>query len=124
MFETIVIKLPNFTVSWNKFLRGLVCNMEEFKTWSYNSGAYESGKSHLLCPVIWASWGGWILIMKRADPVDEMDESVDIRDHKKHFRGDDVVSNYGWLEGKLVKIDYGDLDHYQGSDFKHQNKLP
>jgi hypothetical protein len=27
--------------------------------------------------------------------------------HKKHFPGDDTVSNYGILGGKIVKIDYG-----------------
>lgn len=69
----IVIVLNNVVVKvskpyiWRHFLSGLIANISERNTWRWNSGKYEDGKSHLLCPVVWASRGGWILVMKRAD---------------------------------------------------------
>lgn len=119
-FNSVVIKIPNFTYSWNHFLKGLIGNMEEGKTWKWNSGKYEKGFSYLLCPVLWFSWGGWILIMRKVDEtVNENNYHIwNCEEHKKHFKGDDTAGNYGFLNGKLVKLDYADLDDNWGSDFK------
>lgn len=57
LFETFVIKVPALHHGWSCFLRGLIGNISEGQTWRWNSGKYEKGKSHLLCPVIWSSWG-------------------------------------------------------------------
>jgi len=108
-FSSFVVKIPRFTYSWEHFLKGIVASINENKTWKYNSGKYERGYSHLLCPVLWCSWGGWILIMKKVDyclTYRDYDK-FNISKHKKHFKGDDTVSNYGILQGKLVKLDYG-----------------
>lgn len=105
------IKIPNFTCQWNHFLQGLLSNINESTTWKYNSGQYEEGNSHLLCPVVWASWGGWILIMKRAVPCKFFDEGGEEIDYSKWivagFGGDDKPLNYGQLNGRIVKLDYG-----------------
>lgn len=124
IFNSFVIKIPKFTNhnnTWSFFLRGIIANISEHQTWKWNSGKYESGQSHLLCPVIWCSWGGWILIMKRAkvftwDEWDAMEYSND--EHMKYFKGDDTISNYGVFENRLVKIDYADLNNFWGEDFK------
>lgn len=119
IFDKFVVKIPNFTCQWNHFLKGIIANIEESKTWQYNSGKYERGLSYLLCPVLWCSWGGWVLVMKRAQMLTIKDwGTVTVPEHKKHFPGDDTLSNYGWLNGKVVKVDYGDLDIW-GSDFKN-----
>lgn len=112
ILKHVVIKIPKFTCQWEHFIKGLLANISENKTWKYNSGEYESGKSHLLCPVVWCSWGGWILVMKKVDRCLQYDEwdKWDISEHRKHFEGDDTVSNYGILNNKLVKIDYGQLN--------------
>lgn len=118
----VVIKLPK-PIKWSNFLRGLIGNINENETWKYNSGKYERGHSHLLAPVIWCSWGGWILIMKRARLLTEQewDESdYSVKEHIQNFRGDDTISNYGFIGKKLVKIDYGELDYYWGEDFKDE----
>ncbi len=65
----VAIKIPNFTRSWLHFLKGVVGNMMECQTWRWNSGKFEEGKSRLLCPVLFMSWGGWMLIMRRVDKV-------------------------------------------------------
>lgn len=116
----VVIKIPNFTTQWDHFIRGILANINENQTWKWNSGDYEKGKSHLLCPVLWCSWGGWFLIMKKVDSLitDENIHLWDCQEHKIYFKGDDTVSNYGFLDGKLVKIDYADLDDSWGEDFK------
>lgn len=123
LFKSIVIKIPGSTYSWEHFLKALLGNIQENKTWKYNSGKYEKGFSHLLCPVLWCSWGGWILIMKRADTTCYIDEIRNEPQYGEDFRnkmeirykewiaagfgGDDKPDNYGYLEGRLVKIDYG-----------------
>ena len=102
-FDNFVIKIPNFTYSWQHFLKGILANIQEYTTWSWS-------KDELLCPVLWCSWGGWFLIMKKAKTYsfDEWDNiEVDISNHIKYFPGDDTMSNYGYLNDKLVKIDYG-----------------
>lgn len=63
-----------------------------------------------LCPVVWASWGGWILIMKRTEPVDHhtwqpIEELEKVcRDHKS--------DNYGMLGKQMVMVDYA-ADNYK-----------
>jgi len=125
--NSVVIKTPNFTYSWQHFLKGLVANIHENQTWKYT-------KSELLCPVVWSSWGGWVLIMKKADTARlekeiemlpyKMMYSPEARDnwfeYKKGFfnkwidagfGGDDKVDNYGYYQDRIVKIDYGQITY-------------
>jgi len=121
-FKNFVIKIPNFTYSWYHFIWGICSNIEENQCWKWNSGKYEKGKSHLLCPVKWCSYGGWILIMQKANikrheievrnlPLSTIppEEETIIR-YKEWieagFGGDDKCDNYGYIEDRLVKIDY------------------
>jgi hypothetical protein len=110
--NSVVIKLPNILNGWHHFLLGILANINENKCWKWNSGTFEKGHSHLLCPVLWCSWGGWILVMKKVDSVLTLDEGweLDILPHIKHFPGDDSGNNYGFLDGRIVKIDYGSLN--------------
>jgi hypothetical protein len=120
--RSVVVKIPNFTCQWSHFLRGIIGNISENQTWKWNSGKFEKGTSHLLCPVVWCSLGGWILIMKKAKPItiEQWEAITDISEFKKHFGGDDTMSNYGYYKNRLVKLDYADLDNYWGEDFKEQ----
>lgn len=113
-FENIVIKIPNFLNAWEHFLKGIIGNIEENNTWKYNSGEFESGLSYLLCPVKWCSIGGWILVMEKVDEVLNYDNKHlwDYNEHVRYFKGDDTPHNYGILKGKVVKIDYAELDHF------------
>lgn len=104
VLNNLVIKIPNFTCQWNHFLQGLLANINEAKTWRLN-------RSELLCPVVWSSWGGWILIMRKAVPCKYMSEGGEEIDYSKWiiagFGGDDKPDNYGVFNGSTVKIDYG-----------------
>lgn len=110
------IKLPRMNYGWRKFCEGLLANMQEYDVWRWN-------KSDLLCPVL-RCFGGFISIMPRCDvdrheseirnspPVKdiiEAEQEQNIR-YKKWidagYGGDDKCDNYGYLNGRLVKIDY------------------
>lgn len=117
--KTIVVKIPNFRYQWSHFIQGILSNINESNCWKWNKE-----KRDLLCPVIWSSWGGWILVMKKADVkrhVKEVYDMAGIGDidpegevkirYKKwidaNLGGDDKSYNYGYLGDRLVKIDYG-----------------
>lgn len=111
IFEKVVVKIPNFTYHWNNFLKGLISNMTERDIWRWNSGQYEKGLSHLLCPVLWSMRGGFLIVMKRAetDVFEKLEEDISFYGPwiEAGFGGDDKVDNYGILNGTVVKIDYG-----------------
>lgn len=89
------VKLPRI-YNWKMFLRGLVANMNE---------ALFSGVWDELCPVRFSFPGGFMIIMDRAEPVDDVDLTklpeviVNMAETKPN--------NYGLLNNKLVAIDYG-----------------
>lgn len=104
VLNKVVVKLPNFTCQWSHFLKGLLANMAERDTWNWNEN------KSLMCPVLWCSWGGWLLIMKRAQTC-EWEESIDYEIWRKaHLAGDDKPDNYGYLNGNIVKLDYGQIN--------------
>ena len=106
-FENTVVKIPNFRYCWDHFLRGILANISEHKRWRFCKK-----DRHLLCPVLWCSWGGWILVMKKARVLTDREfiEHVDIGLYSKAgLDGDDTSDNYGWLDNRCVKIDYGHL---------------
>lgn len=111
LYKNYAIKIPNYRYGWATFLQGLLANINESTTWKSNTGVLEQGRSHLLCPVLWCSWGGWILVMRKVDIVitDEMGKHIDFSRHYVEFPGDDKPDNYGILNGRLVKLDYGFL---------------
>lgn len=112
-FKNVVIKVPNYSYSWEHFLKGLIANIQESTTWKYNKHKPEI--TNILCPVVWTSWGGWILIMKKADVKKHIDY---VRSLPKEgniyskwetcgFIGDNKADNYGFIGERIVKIDYG-----------------
>ncbi len=71
-----------------------------------------------LCPVICGSASGWFIIMPFARPLtdEEFDEFLE-KDAQTtsspfipNYGSDFKRSNYGMLNGQIVKIDYGGID--------------
>lgn len=113
-FKKVVVKIPNFTYSWENFLSGILANIRERDLWKYNSGVYENfDQSKWLCPVLWGSIGGWIIVMKKVDRVLTSEESELSYNHEciPFFGGDDKPENYGFIADRIVKIDYGNVNH-------------
>lgn len=88
---------------WKLFLRGILANIDEHFWWKC---AY---KKEYLCPVIWKSPLGLILVMKRADPISE--EVYDKQAFAVMFENlplDNKRDNFGIIDNKIVLVDYAD----------------
>lgn len=101
--KTVVIKIPNFLYQWDHFLKGILANIHEYAIFK------NSEKKDLLCPIIWCSWGGWILVMKKARVLtDEEYLDMDLTPFLEFGLINDNKSDaFGYIENKIVKIDYG-----------------
>lgn len=100
--RTRAYKFPNPS-SWRSFLFGLLNNMNE---------ARRSGRPGL-CPVLWSIPGGWLVVMPRAQVLRDYEE---LRWHKQSLLLQPILAHthielkpcsWGWLDGKLVAVDYG-----------------
>lgn len=112
------IKFPLLT-SMDSFLSGWLANDKEYQ-WT---GCILSARGKLpLCPVIWRSWLSFVIVMPRCLPVrNERLFGVDLeglcaiarRENniaETFIRWDAHAGNFGYLNGRLVKIDYAKLD--------------
>lgn len=101
------IKIPRFWwyghFRWESFLWGLQGNMQE-RDFSGQPG---------LCPVRWSIPGGWLLVMRRAEPIvreltdAEYEAFADREDCSYHALVENKIDSFGILDGELVAIDYG-----------------
>ena len=93
------IKIPTFR-SWKLFLRGLLANMQENEF----SGVWPE-----LCPVVFSVPGGVCSVMIRAEPISEKQFDLEFEKIPEHIViiAESKSQNYGYLNGKLVAIDYG-----------------
>lgn len=95
------IKLPTCR-NWRDFLFGLLNNMNEAKLGS-------AGKPGL-CPVAWASWGGFVVVMPRAEicQAEGFDWGAAHRFLETHLISAECKpDSFGYLNGELVCVDYG-----------------
>jgi len=97
------IKIPS-VVEWRLFLLGLLANMQE--------RIFSRTDWPELCPVLWSLPGGWLVVMRRAKELTR--EEYDQTDFSQWIIRDDYVipaepkmDSFGWLDGKLVAVDYG-----------------
>lgn len=100
---TIAIKLPKLN-NWLQFLSGLSANCREYSRWEINKSANPP-----LCPVLFSSWGGFLNVMRRVDRTvyDSEWADLDIKSLNPYTYNDDIPENVGYLDGRLVMIDYG-----------------
>lgn len=114
------IKLPKLTGGWSLFLRGLLANMQERRC--------AAAKWPELCPVVFSLPGGWIVVMRRAEPL----AAEQWKQFRRHLIGDDATNfrrdfikpwndtaaeyvvpvelrrdSFGVLNGSIVAVDYG-----------------
>lgn len=98
-----------------KFARGdegRRCNLEEARLWRLYSATPGRGES--LCPVVWCSSDGAILLMEAAEPLPEGAEPWHQADEAWDYRagGDDgspwegKIADWGLLRGRPVAVDY------------------
>lgn len=112
--EGLALKFPRIN-SWKHFVQGMLSNMTEGQWKDY-------GNRHL-CPIKYSNRFGLLVIMVRAQEVTdkekfEEDLSQLLEDESKgidpyelgtdFFEYDGLPKNFGYIDGRLVKIDYGD----------------
>lgn len=90
-------KLPSLR-SWRDFLFGLLNNMNE-AAWHREHPDY--------CPVIWAAPLGLLLVMPRAQILDDAAFAA-LQSFAADLPGvERKASSWGWLGDRLVAVDYG-----------------
>ena len=112
IFNNLVVKMPLIKKNcYRNFLKGLLANEREGRLY------YQTKRSDL-CPVVYYNKFGFILIQKRAKVLNNninwnnFYEYINCKyknDSLKEIMLSDLKpSNFGILNKKLVKIDYGD----------------
>ena len=106
-------KIPRLG-SWKQFVQGMLSNMTEGQ-WK------DVGNKHL-CPIKYSNRFGLLVVMDRAERVIDEDkfkadlakliesesEGVDPSElGADFFEYDAFPKNFGYIDGRLVKIDYG-----------------
>lgn len=105
LLHKYAVKIPSFH-SWENFLNGLLGNMQETmlsKFWSRNGVIYH-------CPVIFSAPGGFLNIMLRARILtDDEFKNFDFETicGKLEYKPENKSNSFGYLEGRIVCIDYG-----------------
>lgn len=99
----LAFKIPSFR-TYPLFLTGVLCNIQE-RNFSKNL------KSDLICPVLFKSPLGFLIIMPRCEPTN-LQSFDDVQKIIEPFReaGIPVESkpcSFGIYKGKLVAVDYG-----------------
>lgn len=100
------IKVPNFRYGWRAFLHGLLHNMQE--------RAFARTKHPKLCPVVCGVPGGWLIVMRRATPLASSTPDGEWlavwcrEDPTLWIPAEPKTDSFGWLDGRLVAVDYGD----------------
>ena len=96
-------KFPTMIYSWSNFLNGLLHNMEE--------SAFSKMRIDYLCPVLYSLPGGFMNVMPRCKILTK-DEYNSLKIRKKFERSvmsiEEKPDSYGWYQGRVVAVDYGD----------------
>ena len=103
LISKYAVKIPSF-FSWKMFLHGLLANMQE--------ASFSKTKWPELCPVLFELPGGFLIVQKRAEPIDA-EEYYSLSFYELTIRKDYIVpaedkpNSWGKINGKIVAIDYG-----------------
>lgn len=98
-FRGYAVKIPSF-YSWRHFLQGLIANMQERRFAGYN---------RLLCPVLFAVPGGFLLVMPKVEqPISIHDYEIALAIVDRYtLPVERKLDSFGYLNGEIVAVDYG-----------------
>lgn len=120
--ENYAIKFPRFDYGWRLFIEGVRSNLNERELWKIAQvpGNKINNVKSYLCPVIWTSWGAWIIVMPKCEPAKTPAEFAEIWITAFNVLygivGDIKDDNFGYLKGLPVMFDYGctNIDYFEG----------
>lgn len=114
MTKRKVFKIPRLG-SWKQFVQGMLSNITE--------GQWKDYGNRRLCPITYSNRFGLLVVMERAKPVmheglfwveleklyTEVDSGKESQSRlsREFFDYDASPKNFGYINGVLVKIDYG-----------------
>jgi hypothetical protein len=105
-FRRPVIVIGRWALKFARNARGRDCN-------GYEANLYRTttdDRRQMLCPVLWISPGGRLLIMAAAEPMTEMMTLEDYLDLGERWGSDcpfePKPSDWGWYKGRRVALDY------------------
>lgn len=104
VLRKVVIKIPTFK-SWKLFLNGMLANLQERQ--------FSCLKDKNLCPVILSSRLGLFVVMRKCYRVNHIGLYLAELHRLKgalpseFYLSDAKPQNFGYLDGRLVKLDYG-----------------
>lgn len=107
IFNTFVIKIPNFLYSHQHFLQGCYANWSERNYYKLHSKAsYENNMVEYVAPSFYCSCFGLIQIQAKCEPMRE-----NLSEEQKLFfqplcSSDNKKENFGWYKNRLVCLDY------------------
>lgn len=123
IFDKFVIKFPRFKIGKNFLLRwiiGYLSNTSESYCYKSSKKICSDSKDQLdfdalykLCP-IYFNFFGFLVIMKKANPLSEEEYSNLLKDIKNYnkcnfvYIWDNKIENFGKINDKIVIIDYAD----------------
>jgi hypothetical protein len=111
VFRRLVIVIGAVALKFARNANGRACNR-------YEADLYRNTTPHrraMLCPVLWASPGGFLLVMRAAVPLSEMmrpEEYQETFEEWDYMPGEDGCpfepkeSDWGWFKGRRVALDY------------------
>jgi hypothetical protein len=98
------IKIQKLRYGWEMFMYGLLANMQE--------RTFAAAGWPELCPVVFSVPGGWLVVMRRAEPLTDREWAE--FDARAFCELDDYVvpaefkkDSFGKLDGRIVAVDYG-----------------
>lgn len=112
------IKFPRFDYGWRLFIEGIRANLNErefYEIANIPDNQLTKALPHI-CPILWSSWGAWIIVMPRCSPLILTDiKTRDVFLVLEKLVGDHKDDNYGILNGKVVMFDYGstNIDYFE-----------
>lgn len=107
----IKFPFPRKGYGWLNFVKGIIANINERDIWNLTKIEdcyFIQDAKPFLCPIIWSSWGAWIIVMPRCVPLKNGTEYRVIPE-LRDICGDHKIDNYGLFNGNLVCLDYGQI---------------
>jgi hypothetical protein len=110
-FRRPVIVIGPVALKFARNKEGRACNRYEADLYRNTTPRRRA----VLCPVVWASAGGLLLIMRAAVPLSAMmnlEEYLELAEEWDYMPGEDScpfepkASDWGWFKGRCVALDY------------------
>jgi hypothetical protein len=111
IFRRPVIAVGPVAVKIARNKMGRACNKYEADLYRNTTPTRRA----MLCPVLWVSWGGFVLVMRAAVPLAEvmsLDDYLQAAEEWGAMQGEDSCpfepkpSDWGWYDGRRVALDY------------------